>query len=297
MSTAANTIPPGLSEPPLVSVCIPVYNGVRFVAETIRSVVAQGCPRMEIIVQDNASTDGTWQLLGELAGSYPQLSIARNECNVGMTPNWNRAVNRARGDYVMLLSADDLLEPGFLDACLTVFAREQVDVVTTNHFWMRDGEKKQRKMKVEPGIHQDFSSMILLKNPFSVNFSLFSRSSVEQMRVRGNLFAVNYFSCDYDLWLRFALAGKRIHYLDEPLGTYRVHADNLSRHTMRMHRQAALVVLRHRRELARAAGSAYRLTLIRFLYRILSCMVRLHLFDGRQFRLLWGRLRESVAAS
>jgi len=280
----------------LVSVCIPVYNGERFVAETIQSVLAQNCTDLEIIVQDNASTDGTWQLLSELATSYPQLSIARNEQNVGMAPNWNLAVNRSCGKYVMLLSADDLLEPGFLNACLAVYARESVDVVTANHFWLRDGVKKCRKMKMPAGIYRDFSSLILLKNPFSINFTLFKRETVERLRVRGNLFAVKYYSCDYDLWLRLALAGLRVYYVDEPLGVYRVHLENLSRQIMRMHRHAALIVLRHRRALEQSARFAYRLTLVRFIYRIFSCLVKLKKFDRRQLTSLWGRLCSASAA-
>ncbi len=276
-------------ESPLVSVCIPVYNGLKYLGETISSVLAQNYPQLEIVVQDNASTDGTWEYLQELAKMHPELSVMRNESNVGMAPNWNLAVNRARGEYIMLLSADDLLEPGFLDTCLAMFFREPVDVVTANHFWLRNGEKSRRKMKVPAGIHQNFSAMILLQNPFSINFTLFSRETIEQLRIRGNLFAVNYFSCDYDLWLRLALAGKRIFYLDNPLGTYRTHQENLSRQTIRMHRHAALVVLRHHTALENSAGFAYRVTLLRFIYRIFSCLVRLKKLDKRQLHLLWGR--------
>lgn len=282
---------------PLVSVCIPVYNGLKYLGETISSVLAQNCPQLEIVVQDNASTDGTWEYLQELAIVHPELAIGRNESNVGMAPNWNLAVNRARGEYIMLLSADDLLEPGFLNTCLAVFSREAVDVVSANHFWLRNGEKHRRKMKVAAGGHQNFSAMILLQNPFSINFTLFSREIVEQLRVSGNLFAVNYFSCDYDLWLRLALAGKRIFYLDEPLGTYRTHQENLSRQTMRMHRHAALIVLRHHKALEKAAGFAYRLTLLRFIYRIFSCLVRLRKLDRRQLCLLWGRFCKVQAFS
>ena len=98
----------------MVSVCIPVYNGSLFIEETINSVLCQDYRNLEIVVQDNASTDGTWDLLQLIAFKHSQLSIARNETNVGMAPNWNLCINRAKGDYLMLLSADDLLEKGFL---------------------------------------------------------------------------------------------------------------------------------------------------------------------------------------
>jgi glycosyltransferase involved in cell wall biosynthesis len=78
----------------LVSVCIPVFNSVKYVQETIDSILAQDYPNLEIIVQDNVSTDGTWELLQKLAKEHPQLSIAQNKTNVGMAPNFNIAINR-----------------------------------------------------------------------------------------------------------------------------------------------------------------------------------------------------------
>lgn len=277
------------SDHPLISVCIPVYNGERYLDETIRSVLVQDYPRLEVIVQDNASTDGTWSHLQKMATEYPQLSIERNVTNVGMANNWNLAINRSQGDYVMLLSADDFLVPGFFHGCLSAFSSESVDAVTANFFWLKDGKRKLSKMKISAGIHVDFSKMILLKNPFSINFTLFKREAIERLRERGKLFAVKYFSCDYDLWIRFALAGMRLMYLVEPLGVYRVHDANLSCQTMRMHRQAVLVVLRHRKALQQKSGSAYRHVLLCFIQIVFSDFVRLKKFDRRQLRLLWGR--------
>lgn len=273
---------------PLISICIPVYNGERYLDETLQSVLAQGYQRLEVIVQDNASTDGTWSYLQKMAAVHPQISIKRNDANVGMANNWNLAINRSQGEFVMLLSADDLLIPGFLDACMSVFSTETVDAVSSNFFWLQQGEKKLSKRKTPAGPYVNFSDMILLKNPFSINFTLFRREAVEQLRERKNLFAVKYFSCDYDLWLRFALAGMRLMYLEEPLGVYRVHDANLSSQVMRMHRHAVLVVLRHRRELQQISR-AYRLVLICFIYIAVTDLFRFKKLDRRQMKALWGR--------
>jgi glycosyltransferase involved in cell wall biosynthesis len=96
---------------PLVSVCIPVYNGERYIVETIQSVISQKHTNIEIVVQDNASQDGTWDILKAMSCRDSRLSIMKNATNVGMAPNWNLVVNRARGEYIMLLSADDLISP------------------------------------------------------------------------------------------------------------------------------------------------------------------------------------------
>lgn len=278
------------AELPLVSVCIPVYNGERYLEETVRSVANQKYPNMEIIIQDNASTDGTWELVQKLAVRYSQLSVMRNEANVGMAPNWNLAVNRAKGDYLMLLSADDLLEAGFLERCLQLFAREKVDAVTTNHYWLRDGVKKQRKMRIPATTYSNFSGLILSRNPFSINFSLFTRDAVERLKVGGRFFSSNLYSCDYDMWIRCSLSGMRVCYTEEPLGTYRVHANNLSRQVMRMHRHAAMAVLKHSRDLQQACGVVYAATLVRFLYRVVSSLARHRRFDRKQFKVVWVHL-------
>lgn len=275
---------------PKISVCIPVYNGIQYVEETIESVLAQDYGNLEIIVQDNASTDGTWALLQSLVSKHPQIYAARNEQNVGMAGNWNCAINRVSGDYLMLLSADDLLEQGFLERCLGIFEQDTVDAVATDHYWLSGGQKKLRKMRITAKIYSGFSKLILLKNPFSINFTLFTRNAVERLKRRGCFFRVNLLSCDYEMWIRFSLSGMKIFYLDEPLGSYRLHNSNLSLNVARMNRHAIMSVLKNRFELKRTCNLVYRITLFRFILRILFCAVRYRKFDKRQFNILLAHL-------
>ena len=275
---------------PLISVCIPVYNGFLYLGETINSVLSQDYDNLEIIIQDNASTDGTWPMLQSLAAAHPQISIMRNEQNVGMSGNWNLVVNRASGDYVMLLSADDLLEKGFLESCLQKIEQEEVDAVTTNHYWFGKGQKNLCYARIPARIYCNFSSLILLSNPFSINFTLFSKRVVEHLKRRGRFFSINLLSCDYEMWIRFSLSGMRLYYIDKPLGSYRLHEDNLSRHVMRMNRHAAMAVLKNRSGLEKACKFIYRITLIRFAFRVLICMIWYKKLDKRQFSVLLAHL-------
>ena len=270
---------------PLVSVCIPVYNGEKYIAETIQSVLAQTYSRIEILVQDNASTDDTWRMLQEFATKNSQLFIERNEQNCGMAANWNLVINRARGDYIMLLSADDLLMPQFVEECLSTFERDSVDAVVTNHLFLRSGKVSTRRKLVASGVYQHHSKVILLYNPFSVNFTLFSKASIKKMKVQGNLFR-SFMTCDYDLCLRISLSEMRIAYCDEPLGVYRVHDSNLSKQGKKMLRQAALVLFSHKYALKNNCRSAYRLTLLRFLFRAIFQLLRTGSYDGRLIRML-----------
>lgn len=99
---------------PKVSVCIPVFNCDRYLHEAIESALSQTYQDFELVVVDNASTDGTAAVVAGF--DDPRMVVHRNEVNIGAAGNWNRAVELSRGEYVKLLCADDVLEP----ECLAV---------------------------------------------------------------------------------------------------------------------------------------------------------------------------------
>lgn len=98
---------------PGVSVCIPVYRGEQFLAETIRSVLDQTYRDFELVILDNASPDGS----GRIARSFGDRRI-RIETNATALPqpeNWREAVRLCRGPLIKLVCADDLLHPRCLE--------------------------------------------------------------------------------------------------------------------------------------------------------------------------------------
>jgi len=94
-----------------VSVLIPVYNRPDLIARSIRSALSQTYPNLEVVVSDNASTDGTWSVVQRLTGEDPRVRAFRNDTNLGPTRNWIRALGESTGDYVKVLFSDDWLEP------------------------------------------------------------------------------------------------------------------------------------------------------------------------------------------
>jgi glycosyltransferase involved in cell wall biosynthesis len=105
---------------PLVSIVIPVRNGERFVGEALRSALGQTATDLEVVVADNASTDGTLDVVRALGDG--RLRVLTSPVDVGAGANWNRAVRAATGTYVKLLCADDVLEPRCLERQLAGFA-------------------------------------------------------------------------------------------------------------------------------------------------------------------------------
>lgn len=97
---------------PLCTIAIPVYNRATLIHAALASALAQDMDDLEILVVDNASTDGTWEALQHY--DDPRLRLVRNESNVGLFGNFNRCLELAQGDYLRFLCSDDRLSPDCL---------------------------------------------------------------------------------------------------------------------------------------------------------------------------------------
>lgn len=98
---------------PRVSVVLPVYNGSEFLLESITSVLTQTFEDFELLVWDDASTDGCWEIITGCADD--RIVRFRQAHNRGLFTNLNDALTRARGDVVRLWSQDDRMKPGCLE--------------------------------------------------------------------------------------------------------------------------------------------------------------------------------------
>lgn len=114
----------GPDGPPLVSVVTPCYNGEAFVGETIESVLAQTHPRVEMLVIDDGSTDGSWDVIRSFGD---RVAAVRQE-NRGLPATRNRGVAAAKGDLLLFLDADDVMDPDTV-AALVVAQAGRPDVI------------------------------------------------------------------------------------------------------------------------------------------------------------------------
>ena len=109
---------------PLVSVGLPVYNGVERIEAVVRSVLAQDHSDLELVISDNASTDGTEDLCRSLAVEDPRIVYHRNPVNVGLLNNFVGALRLGRGEFFRWVGDDDWLAPNCVSRGLDVFAAD-----------------------------------------------------------------------------------------------------------------------------------------------------------------------------
>jgi glycosyltransferase involved in cell wall biosynthesis len=117
------------TSPPLVSIGMPVYNEERFIAESLNSLLAQDYPSAEIIVSDNASTDGTGDICREFAAKNERVQYHRFEYNRGATENFKKVLAVARGKYFMWTSGHDLWAPDLISECVRLLEAEPEAVI------------------------------------------------------------------------------------------------------------------------------------------------------------------------
>jgi len=106
----------------VVSVVVPCYNYGHYLTDAVGSVLAQGVP-VEIIIVDDCSTDDSTEVATRLAEQHPEVRLVRNEHNLGHIATYNKGLGMVTGEYVVLLSADDMLAPGAFLRALSLFQR------------------------------------------------------------------------------------------------------------------------------------------------------------------------------
>ena len=188
----------------LVSVCIPVYNGEPFIIETIKMVLDQDYDNMEILISDNTSSDHTVDKIREIQDARVQLY--QNDHNLGMGGNWNVLLDKAKGDYIIIVCADDFLLPGAIrEKAKVLDENPDVSIVFSSAYVMDENGKKiftrskyGRDKKIEGKKIQ--RELFCKKNFFCEPINNMFRASAA--REVGYFDTSLWYTIDWDYWLR-----------------------------------------------------------------------------------------------
>jgi len=212
---------------PLVSVAIITYNQKEYLKECIESILEQDYPNIEIVVADDASSDGTQEMLQEYNKKYPEKFVLKlSKQNQGITKNSNLAHFACSGKYIAWMGGDDLMLPGKIrkqveymennSNCAICYHNLDVFESNTNKtlFYFNENSKYEGDVRV-----------VLKYGTFNGACSTMVRNSKTPKIGFNELIPV---ASDWLYWCEALLNGGTINYIDEVLGRYRRHANNIT---------------------------------------------------------------------
>jgi teichuronic acid biosynthesis glycosyltransferase TuaG len=240
---------------PLVTAVIPAYDCEAYVAEAVASALAQTYRPLEVLVINDGSTDRTAEALRPFTG----LVTLIDRENRGVYSSRNEGVERAAGEFVAFLDADDAWKPEKIARQMDVFARHpEVALVATRAEEIdAEGRPLARPPKESPGIYDRpaslYDELLNRGNPVSLSSVVARREALR--RAGGFYDRERILSADYDLWIRVA-AERPFYIMSEPLTRYRVLKNSLLHGSLEKEYGAQLgIIQRHR---ARFTSAGYR---------------------------------------
>lgn len=200
------------------SVVVPAYNAQDTLAETLQAVLAQSCADWECVVVDDGSTDDTFAVAQRFADADQRFTVVSQE-NRGTGGAYNTGVRAARGDWITICSADDVLLPAHLATMAqAIDGNPGYDIYSCNGYYSTpDGACD----LVYSGVHDAENRPWSLEDVLRASF--FSVGACYRRELYGEVggYLEDVFGEDYDFWLRAMSRGARHLYVGTPLATHR----------------------------------------------------------------------------
>lgn len=216
--------------PPRIDIIVPCHNYGRFLQSCVASALQDAHLALRVLVIDDASTDDTAEVAQALAAGDPRVSVRRHAVNQGHIATYNEGLAWARGDYLLLLSADDMLPPGALARAVAVMdARPRVSFVYGAA--VRFAREDELGARTEPPA----AAQLMSGETFIRRVCAEARNPVETatavVRTRVQKAVGDYrpelpHAGDLEMWLRCAALGE-VAYLPTAQGYVRMHTANM----------------------------------------------------------------------
>ena len=226
----------------LVSICMPAYNSSTYIAGTLDSIRKQRYQNWELIVADDASTDGTKEIVEEFARQVPQkVSYIRNKKNLGVAATRNVAADNSKGNWIAMMDSDDLWHEDHLSSLVsTSLAHPDCDLV---HGSVRIFDSQTGKII----FRQSLADETINQFPISLFTGSYSIQTCSVMITR-KLYEstggsdINFkYADDLELWFRCARGGFKFAFTGKETCYYRKHPAGLSSQPLQMTLDTAMV--------------------------------------------------------
>jgi glycosyltransferase involved in cell wall biosynthesis len=224
---------------PSVSLCIPTYNGAPYLEECMTSATEQTYRDIEIIVVDDQSSDETLAIVGKHAVGDPRIRVEQNPRRLGLTGNWNRCVELARGEWIKFVFQDDFIEPHCLERLVEAGRRTEAGMVACfRRIALEDADEPTRRIYEKYVERESLAGVFPGKT--EVSAGEFCHAVLDHMKKnfvgeptavllhrtafqRFGIFNPHLVSlCDLEYWIRVGIH-EGIAIVPEPLATFRVH--------------------------------------------------------------------------
>ena len=151
----------------LISVVLPIYNGARFLKESVESVVNQTCTDWELLILDDCSTDETPEIALRYAGADPRIRYFRNESNLKLPGNLNKGFSLARGNYLTWTSDDNRFHNNALHTLLAALkyspeAKRQIVLDKLDYLEKRRARVLARFPSLKQDLDYHYLSMLVI---------------------------------------------------------------------------------------------------------------------------------------
>ncbi len=205
-----------MNELPLVSIVTPSFNQAAFLEKTIRSVLEQDYPRIEYILIDGGSTDGSPEIIQRYAG---RLAYWVSERDRGQTDAINKGFARAQGSILAWLNSDDTYQPGAVrEAVAFLLAHPEAGMVYGDGNFIAENDRVIGRF---PSAQTDLPK---LRRGYVHVCQQAAFFRADLWRAVGPLDPSFYFAMDYDLWVRLAQKAPLV-YLPRTWANFRLHSD------------------------------------------------------------------------
>lgn len=218
-----------MSSAPAVSVCMPVYNGERYLREAVDSILNQSFGDFELLILDGGSTDGSAAVLQDYAARDPRVRLTSRP-GMGLTASLNEMLDQARGEFIARMDADDISLPDRLERQVQYLRGHPECVLVGSAALVIDSEGDPLSVWFTKTTHESLDAqnldMRLLESSLCHPAVMMRREVVLDL---GRYDPSCQVAEDLELWLRLAERG-RLANLPEPLLKYRFHGSNKRAH-------------------------------------------------------------------
>ena len=206
----------------LVSIIMPNYNGEKFIAETIESVLNQTYTNWELLITDDCSTDNSVNIINSYADKDGRIKLLKNEKNSGAAQARNVALKEAKGKWIAFLDSDDMWLPEKLEKQIAFMTANGYKFSCTKYSHIDENSQPLHKVVISPKV-------IGKRKMFRYNYLgcltvMYDADAIGVLQVNPE---IGNGRNDYALWLK-AVKKENCYYLDEALALYRVRTSSLS---------------------------------------------------------------------